>query len=607
MVTINLSRDNLFDDIGILRLKDSYMLESEQSPQHRFKYVCEKMGTNLEHSQRLYDYVSKHWLSLSTPILSYGKAKHGLPISCYLSYMNDTREGLIDTLSEVNCLSMLGGGCGIGCGIRTSDDKSTGVMPHLNVYDACSLAYKQDGVRRGSYAIYLDIDHPEILQFLEMRKPTGDHNIRCLNLHHAVNITDKFMKIIENCSTEYGHNDDWELIDPHSKKVKAVISAKDLWQRILETRVRTGEPYICFIDTCRAKMQPFQKALGLTINQSNLCSEIILPTDKERTAVCCLSSLNLSYYDTWKNNTSFIYDVAEMLDNALNIFVQKSIDIPYIQRASISAQKERSIGIGVMGFHDFLQQHKIPFESEEASLKNIEIFKHIKKYVDDANFKLGMARGEPFDCLKTGRRFANTIAIAPTATSSIIMGNTSPCIEPYRANVYMQDTISGTHETINKQLLKLPIFRYPFNKFSSKGEPTTRAKSILHTIALNNGSIQGNPLFTKEEQAVFKTAFEIDQRWILRHAIDRQPFIDQSQSLNLFLYPSINISLLHEYHFMAWKQGLKTLYYCRSTKITSDINHTRGEAPGVRTPEKKEKEFVCSRNKNDSGECMACE
>lgn len=548
MIKIDLSKDKLFDKVGLIRLKDSYMTADEQSPQERFSNVCLAMGSSLEHSQRLYRYVSNHWLSLSTPILSYGKTKKGLPISCYLSYIDDTKEGLIESLAEINQLSMIGGGIGIGVGIRSADEKSTGVMPHLHVYDACSLAYKQDGVRRGSYAAYLNIDHPEIIQFLDMRKPTGDHNMRCLNLHHGINITDKFMTIIEN-SIKNKADDAWELIDPHTKVIKQTISAKSLWQRILETRLRTGEPYICFIDTCNAALPTYQKDLQLTIKQSNLCSEIILPTDKDRTAVCCLSSLNLTYYDAWKDDGQFILDVAEMLDNALTLFINHANGIPYLNKAVYSAINERSIGIGVLGFHDYLQQKMVPFESEAAAKINVDIFKHIHKYVQDANFKLAIQRGETPDCASAGKRFSNTIAIAPTATSSIIMGNTSPGIEPYRANVYRQDTISGSHITFNKNLA-----------------PSLKMRN---TLAMNNGSIQNMDEFTELQKKVFKTAFEIDQSWIIRHAKDRQPYIDQSQSLNLFLDPTCNVSLLHSLHFNAWKGGLKTLYYIRSNKIAT--------------------------------------
>ena len=325
-IRIDLSRNALFDELGVMRLRESYMRDEETNPQERFAYVSAAFGSNPEHSQRLYDYSSKHWLSYSTPILSFGRSKRGLPISCFLPYLDDSSEGLVNTLSEVNWLSMLGGGIGIGVGIRSADDKSVGVMPHLRTYDASSLAYRQGRTRRGSYAAYLDISHPDILLFLDMRKPTGDPNMRALNLHHGINITDDFMHIIEKCMIDPSADDTWELKDPHDGTVREKISARELWQRILELRMQTGEPYIHYIDTSNKAMPEFQKKLGLKIRQSNLCSEIILPTDKERTAVCCLSSVNLEYYDDWKNNKSFLRDVAEMLDNVLQYFLDHAPD-----------------------------------------------------------------------------------------------------------------------------------------------------------------------------------------------------------------------------------------------------------------------------------------
>jgi ribonucleoside-diphosphate reductase alpha chain len=320
-IQIDLERDKLFDELGIKRLKESYMRETESSPQERFAFVSAAFASNNAHAQRLYDYSSKHWLSYSTPILSFGRSKRGLPISCFLPYLDDSAEGLVNTLSEVNWLSMLGGGVGIGLGIRSADDKSVGIMPHLRTYDASSLAYRQGRTRRGSYAAYLDISHPDIINFLEMRKPTGDPNLRTLNLHHGINITDDFMLLIEKCMLDHDADDTWELKDPHTQEVKDKVSARELWQRILETRMLTGEPYIHFIDTSNRLMPEFQKQKGLSIKQSNLCSEIILPTDKQRTAVCCLSSVNLEYYDDWKSNELFLRDVAEMLDNVLQYFI----------------------------------------------------------------------------------------------------------------------------------------------------------------------------------------------------------------------------------------------------------------------------------------------
>ena len=562
-ITVDYSRDSLFDVLGIKRLRESYMKEEEQSPQERFAFVSKAFGTDNDHAQRLYDYASKHWLSYSTPILSFGRSARGLPISCFLPYLDDSSAGLVNTLSEVNWLSMLGGGVGIGIGIRSADDKSVGVMPHLRTYDASSLAYRQGRTRRGSYAAYLDISHPDILLFLEMRKPTGDPNMRTLNLHHGINITDDFMQIIERCMLDKDADDSWELKDPHNKEVREVVSAKDLWQRILDIRLQTGEPYLHFIDTSNREMPEFQKKLGLSIKQSNLCSEIILPTDKERTAVCCLSSVNLEYYDDWKSNDLFLRDIAEMLDNVLQYFLDNAPD--YVSRAKYSASRERSIGVGALGYHAYLQRNNLPFESAMATGRNRQIFQHIQGKLNEANLQLGAERGEAPDCAGTGRRFAHTMAIAPNASSSIIMGNTSPSIEPYRANAYRQDTLSGSHLTKNKWLNSV-IEKH----LSSDGGTVSQDdyNDIWSSIIANDGSVQHLTWMDDWTKDVFKTSMEIDQRWIVEHAAHRQEYIDQAQSLNLFFRPDVNIKYLHAVHFQAWKQGLKTLYYCRSEKIS---------------------------------------
>lgn len=557
-IKVDYSRDNLFDELGLRRLKESYMRQEEKSPQERFAYVSKAFGSNPDHSQRLYEYSSKHWLSYSTPILSFGRSSRGLPISCFLPYLHDSADGLVDTLSEVNWLSMLGGGVGIGVGIRSTDDKSVGVMPHLRTYDASSLAYRQGSTRRGSYAAYLDISHPDILLFLEMRKPTGDQNMRCLNLHHGINITDDFMQIIEKCMIDKDADDTWELKDPHNGDVRDTISAKELWQRILDMRMQTGEPYIHFIDTSNKAMPEFQKNLGLSIKQSNLCSEIILPTDKDRTAVCCLSSLNLEYYDEWKKDPMFLHDVAEMLDNVLQYFIDNAPDA--IGRAKYSAMRERSIGIGALGFHAYLQKNNVPWESALAVGRNIQIFKHIKNGLDKANIELGKERGEAPDAMGTCRRFSHVMAIAPNASSSIIMGNTSPSVEPYRANAYRQDTLSGSYLNKNKYLDKI-IRKEAKNQVDSWYDDT------WSSIIANDGSVQHLDWMDDWSKDVFKTSMEIDQRWIIQHASDRQEFIDQAQSINLFFRPDVNIKYLHAIHFMAWKSGLKTLYYCRSEKL----------------------------------------
>jgi len=598
-IKIDLERDKLFDDLGIKRLKESYMRDDEESPQHRFAFVSKTFSTDEQHAQRLYEYSSKHWLSYSTPILSFGRSKRGMPISCFLNYIEDTAEGLVDNLSETNWLSMLGGGVGIGFGIRSADDKSTGVMPHLKIYDASSLAYRQGRTRRGSYAAYLSIDHPDIISFLEMRKPTGDPNVRCLNLHHGINITDDFMQIIEKCMLDPEANDDWQLKDPHSGELREVVSAKRLWQEILELRMHTGEPYIHYIDTSNKKLPYWLKEKGLKVNQSNLCSEIILPTNEERTAVCCLSSLNLEKYDEWESNNLFLKDVAEMLDNVLNYFIANAPDV--ISRAKYSAERERSIGVGALGFHAYLQRNNIPFEGVMAKVVNNRIFKHIRKGLDDANKILGTERGEAPDATGTGFRFSHLMAVAPNASSSIIMGNTSPSVEPYRANAYRQDTLSGSHLNKNRWLDKV-IMKYLDPEGGSVLTPKGEQEyaDIWSSIIANDGSVQHLTWMDENTKAVFKTSMEIDQRWVIDLAADRQEYIDQAQSLNLFFRPDSNIKYIHAIHFMAWKKGLKTLYYCRSEKLAkADKVSKRVEREII-----KELDMTQIAQGND---CIACE
>jgi ribonucleoside-diphosphate reductase alpha chain len=555
-IKVDYTRDNLFDELGIKRLKESYMRDEEESPQERFAFVSSTFSSNKDHAQRLYEYSSKHWLSYSTPILAFGRTKRGLPISCFLPYLHDSAEGLVNCLSEVNWLSMLGGGVGIGIGIRPADDKSVGIMPHLKTYDASCLAYRQGRTRRGSYAAYLDISHPDILLFLEMRKSTGDQNLRCLNLHHGINITNDFMELIEKSMIDPNVDDTWALKDQNTGETRETVSAKELWQRILEMRMHTGEPYIHFIDTSNEKMPGFQKNLGLKIRQSNLCSEIILPTDENRTAVCCLSSVNLEYYDQWKTDQLFLQDIAEMLDNVLQYFIDSAPDT--ISRAKFSAARERSIGVGALGFHAYLQKNNLAWESALAVSANKRMFKHIREKLDEANILLGEQRGEAPDAKGTGLRFSHVMAIAPNASSSIIMGNTSPSIEPYRANAYRQDTLSGAHLNKNKFLDKL---------LHTKNLSEEEITKIWSSVIANDGSVQHLDCLDEYEKEVFKTSMEIDQRWIIQHAADRADMIDQSQSINLFFRPNVNVKYLHAVHFSAWKQGLKTLYYCRSEKI----------------------------------------
>ena len=597
-IKIDLERDKLFDELGIKRLKESYMREEETSPQHRFAFVSKTFGSNPEHSQRLYDYSSKHWLSYSTPILSFGRSKRGMPISCFLNYIEDTAEGLVDNLSETNWLSMLGGGVGIGFGIRSSDDKSTGVMPHLKIYDASSLAYRQGRTRRGSYAAYLDISHPDIIPFLEMRKPTGDQNMRCLNLHHGINIPDSFMEIIERCMVDKEANDDWDLIDPNSGEKRETVSAKMLWEKILELRMHTGEPYLHFIDTSNRQLPSWLKEKGLKVHQSNLCSEIILPTDEKRTAVCCLSSLNLETYDEWKDNTLFLRDVAEMLDNVLQYFIDNAPSS--IERARYSASRERSIGVGALGFHAYLQRKGVAFESAIAKSLNNQIFRTIRKGLDNANVQLGMERGEAPDAVGTGFRFSHLMAIAPNASSSIILGNTSPSVEPWRANAYRQDTLSGSFLNKNRYLDKVVL-----KHLSPDGSPLTpkgedEYQQIWSSIIANDGSVQHLDWMSEIDKEVFKTSMEIDQRWVIEHAADRQQYIDQAQSLNVFFRPDSHIKYIHAVHFMAWKKGLKTLYYCRSEKL----------AKADKVSKKIEREVIRELDMTQiaqGNDCIACE
>jgi len=588
---IDESRDELFDKLGLQRLKESYMRDEENSPQERFAYVSKSFATDDEHAQRLYEYSSKHWLSYSTPILSYGRSKRGMPISCFLNYIEDTAEGLVQNFSETAWLSMLGGGVGIGFGIRAADAKSTGVMPHLKTYDASSLAYRQGKTRRGSYAAYLDISHPDIMMFLEMRKPTGDQNMRALNLHHGINISDRFMEVIERCMQDPDADDGWNLIEPHSGAIRETVSAKALWQKILELRMETGEPYIHYIDTSNRLMPEFQKELGLKIHQSNLCSEIILPTNEERTAVCCLSSVNLEHYDAWSKDPMFLQDMAEMLDNVLQFFIDNAPDT--VSRAKYSASRERSIGIGALGFHAYLQKKGIAWESAVAKGANMRMFRLIRSKLDEANIQLGKERGEAPDAAGTGKRFSHVMAIAPNASSSIIMGNTSPSIEPFRANAYRQDTLSGAFLNKNKYLDAL---------IQTKCEEDKKldADEIWSSIIANDGSVQHLSFLAETEKDIYKTSMEIDQRWVIEHAADRQVFVDQAQSLNLFFRPNVNIKYLHAIHYLAWKQGLKTLYYCRSEKL--------GKADKVskRIERQVINEIDMSALVNDE-ECIACE
>lgn len=560
-IEIDLSRDESFDVIGLERLKDSYMRSDETSPQQRFAYVSKLFSSNPEHAQRLYDYSSQFWFGYATPILSFGRNGYGLPISCFLNMVPDSKEGLVDTQSETNWLSMMGGGVGVYWNIRGQDEKSVGVIPHMKIYDDSTLAFKQGTTRRGSYAMYLDISHPDVVEFLEMRKETGDPRRKCLNVHYGVNIPDSFMEIIEECMKDENFDDSWDLKDPSTGKVHDTISAKDLWQKIIELRAGQGrgEPYIHFIDNTNNAIKPFLKERGYHVRQSNLCSEILLHTDKHKTAVCCLSSINLDKWDEYKDNYQFFRDVMEMLDNVLQYFIDHCDD--RTARARLSAIEERSVGLGVMGFHSYLQQKGIPFDGVMAKVHNKKIFKHLNEMVTKANYELGAERGSPVMLEGTGLRFAHTQALAPTASNALICGNVSPTIEPWRANAFRQDTMSGTFIQKNKYLDEI-IKQKAEQKLLDYDETWLK-------IVQNEGSIQTLQLFNDLERDVYKTASELDMLWAVEHTADRQPYIDQGQSFNIFIRPDISIKRLHAIHFLAWRKGIKTMYYVRSEKLAN--------------------------------------
>jgi len=555
---LSYNRDNYLSEFSLKTLEDRYFVDGETSPQEAFARAAKAFADDEEHAQRLYDYASKLWFMFSTPILSNGGTTRGLPISCFLNYVEDSREGLTNHYTENAFLSSVGGGVG-GCwtGVRSVGSKtsngseSTGVIPFLKVVDAEMLAFSQGVTRRGSYAAYLDISHPEIEEFLDVRKPTGgDVNRKSTNLHHGVMIGDDFMQLIENATREPGFDDSWPLVDPHSGEVKKVIPAKTLWVKLIQNRVETGEPYIVFRDTVDEAVPEFQKELGLRVHQSNLCSEITLPTDKDRTAVCCLSSVNLEEYDDWKNNDMFIPDLVRMLDNVLEHFIQNAPD--QLSRASYSAMRERSIGLGAMGFHAHLQRHNIPFESAMAKGRNLQMFSRIKSEAVRATQQLATERGDCPDGMGSGLRNSHLLAIAPNASSSIICGNTSPSIEPYRANAFTQKTKSGSSLLKNE---------YLENILQDIGQDTD---DVWKSIITNSGSVQHLDFLDDWTKEVFKTAVEIDQRWIIELAGDRQEYICQSQSLNIFFPSNVSKSELHAIHMMAWKRGVKTLYYLRS-------------------------------------------
>ena len=555
---LNYGRDKYLSEFSLKTLQDRYFVDGETSPQEAFGRAAKAFADDDAHAQRLYDYASKLWFMFSTPILSNGGTNRGMPISCFLNYVDDSREGITSHYTENAFLSSAGGGVG-GCwsGVRSvgsttsNGSESTGVIPFMKVVDAEMLAFSQGVTRRGSYAAYLDISHPEVEEFLDMRKPTGgDINRKSTNLHHGVVITDNFMQIIENATRLEGYDDSWDLIDPHSGKVTKTVSAKTLWVKLIQNRVETGEPYIMFKDTIDEAIPQFQQRLGLEVHQSNLCSEITLPTDKDRTAVCCLSSVNLEEFDEWKHDDMFIPDLVRMLDNVLEYFINNASSA--LHRATYSAMRERSIGLGAMGFHAYLQRHNIPFESPMAKGRNLQMFSRIKGEAVRATENLAMERGACPDDDRGRVRNAHLLAIAPNASSSIICGNTSPSIEPYRANAFTQKTKSGS------SLLKNEYLEAILQDLEQDTE------EVWKSIITNGGSVQHLDFLDDWTKDVFKTAVEIDQRWIIEMAADRQEFICQSQSLNVFFPSNVSKQELHAIHIMAWKRGVKTLYYLRS-------------------------------------------
>jgi ribonucleoside-diphosphate reductase alpha chain len=554
-------RDNLLTDFGKTTLKDRYLLPEETSPQEAFMRAAKAYSDNEEMANRIYDYASKMWFMYSTPILSNGGTGRGMPISCFLNYVGDSREGLTGHYTENAWLTSIGGGIGGYWGDVRSDgtmtsggSQSSGTIPFLHVVDSEIMAFSQGKTRRGSYAAYMDISHPEINEFLDIRKPSGgDIHRKCLNLHHGINISNEFMELIDKCISEPTYDDTWNLIDPHSKEIIKKVSARELWQKILENRVATGEPYVSFIDHINDALPETQKNLGLKVHHSNLCTEITLPTAEDRTAVCCLSSVNLETYDEWKDNKLFIPDLVRFLDNVLTSFIENAPDNVF--RAKYSATQERSIGLGAMGFHAYLQKCNIPFESALAKAKNLNIFKHIKSEAVAESKRLAVKRGEAPDMEGTGMRNAHLLAVAPNASSSIICGTTSPSIEPYRANAYVQKTMSGSFLVKNKHLEKL---------LETKGINNDKTWT---SILANRGSVLHIKDLSDYEKDVFKTSIEINQQWIIEHAADRQEFICQGQSLNVFVPADVNIKELHDIHMLAWKRKLKTLYYCRSEAI----------------------------------------
>ena len=591
-IKIDRSKDFQLTNFGRATLSDRY-LGLNESFQDLFARVASTYADNNLHAQRVYNYISDLWFMPATPILSNGGTKRGLPISCFLNEAGDSLEGILGLWSENVWLAAKGGGIGSYWGnLRSIGEKigkvgkTSGIIPFIKVMDSLTMAISQGSLRRGSAACYLPIDHPEIEEFIEMRRPTGgDPNRKSLNLHHGVLLSDSFMRAVET-------DDQWALKSPKNGIVQSTVSARNLWIRLLTARIETGEPYIIFIDTVNRLIPQHHKLAGLNVRTSNLCSEITLPTglDKEgneRTAVCCLSSLNLEKYDEWKDDKNFVTDVMRFLDNVLTDFIEKAPDS--FKQAKYSAMKERSVGLGVMGLHSYYQKNMIPMESVMSKVWNKKIFKNIQEKVDQASEALAMEKGSCPDAAEYGfkERFSNKTAIAPTASISIICGGASPGVEPIAANSYTHKTLSGYYNVRNKYLENI-LAKYQKNN-----------EEVWSSITTNQGSVSHLDFLTNLEKEVFKTAFELDQKWIVELGADRTPYISQAQSINIFLPADVHKKELHQIHFQAWKKGLKSLYYCRSKSIQRAENVNTGSSTSLQMDKSSEEK--------DYEECLSCQ
>ncbi len=592
-IEIDRSRDALLTEFGKKTMEDRYLLPGE-SFQDMFARVARTYGDDADHAQRIYDYISKLWFMPATPVLSNGGADRGLPISCFLNGVGDSLDHIVGTWNENVALASNGGGIGTYWGnVRSIGEKvkhagaTSGIIPFIRVMDSLTLAISQGSLRRGSAACYLDVHHPEIEEFLEIRKPSGDFNRKSLNLHHGINITDEFMNAVAN-DEEFG------LRSPKTGEVLRTVNARKLWTKILEIRLQTGEPYLLFTDTVNKQMAAHQRKLGLKVSTSNLCSEIMLHTGEDhlgndRTAVCCLSSINAEKYFEWKDEPQFVEDVMRFLDNVLQDFIDRAP--PSMEKAKYSAMRERSVGLGLMGFHSFLQSMNVPFESAMAKSWNNRLFKHIRMGADAASVTLAEEKGACPDAEEAGmkQRFSHKMAIAPTASISIICGGASPCIEPIPANVYTHKTLSGSFTVKNQALEKL------------LDEKDANTDETWTSILEQEGSVQHLECLSDEEKDVFKTAFEIDQRWVIELAADRSPYICQGQSVNVFIPGDVDKWDLHMLHWSAWEKGVKSLYYCRSKSVQ------RAGFAGSETKAEGAEAMMQAAAKTDYDECLACQ